>query len=596
MSSVFDEFKFDPQALRKRYDEERDKRLKLRPEGEAQFLKMKGVFEHYLEDPYTPRKDRPARKQDVEVVIVGGGFGGLLAAARLREQGIDDVLILERGGDFGGTWYWNRYPGAACDVESYVYLPLLEETGTIPSAKYVQAPEIVEHVANIARRYELYPRLLEHTVVQEGRWDEAAMRWVISTDRGDELRARFFILASGHYREPRLPGIPGIETFKPHSFHTSRWDYDYTGGDSYGGLTKLQDKAVGIIGTGATAIQCVPHLGQWAKRLYVFQRTPSSVEFRGNHPTDVEWYKSQPPGWQRERMVNFQQAYAGMAEVDLVNDGWTRVIHRNMRRCPPDLTPQQRGEYMRMTNYELMEEVRARVDELVEDPKTAEALKPWYDWLCKRPCFHDEYLQTFNRPNVTLVDTEGRGVERLTEDGVVAGGQEFKVDCLIYASGFEVAPYEAGTAIPLYGRGGRTLADKWKDGATTLHGVHVHGFPNFMSVGTRQSSWANNFPHTLEALGGHVAYIVRYARDHGLDAIEVTAEAEADWVALHEKKSARLMQQWRDCTPSYFNQEGNPEARIARDGSYGGSVMEFTGVLAAWRERDDLAGMKLTRR
>jgi cyclohexanone monooxygenase len=593
MPSVFEDFQFDPKALREKYNAERDKRLKLRPEGEAQFVKMKGVFEHYLEDPYTPVEDRPSRSQEVEVVVVGGGFGGLLAAARLREQGVDDFLLLERGGDFGGTWYWNRYPGAACDVESYIYLPLLEETGTIPSAKYVQGPEISDHIRNIAKRYDLYPRALMHTVVKEAAWDDTTSRWIIKTDRGDELRARFMVLASGHYREPRLPGIPGMAQFKAHSFHTSRWDYDYTGGDAYGNLHKLKDKVVGIIGTGATAVQCVPHLGAWSKQLYVFQRTPSSVDFRGNHPTDVAWFKSQKPGWQYERMRNFQDAYSGQAQVDLIDDGWTRVMHRNAKRAPADMTPEQFGEYFQLTDMELMEGVRRRVEELVTDPSTAESLKPWYDWLCKRPCFHDEFLQTFNRPTVTLVDTEGRGIERLTENGIVANGQEYKVDCLIYASGFEVAPYEKGTAIPIYGRDGQSLAEKWRDGATTMHGIHVHGFPNFMNLGTRQSSWANNFPHALEVLATHIAHIIGHAGTHAITEVEVTAPAEADWVRFHEEKSTSLHKLWRDCTPSYFNQEGNPEPRIIRDGTFGGSVMEFADILSAWRSDGELKGLEL---
>jgi len=595
MSSAFDQFKFDPVALRRKYDAERDKRLQLRPEGQAQYQRMEGAFEHYIEDSYMPVEAREPRKQEVEVLIAGGGFAGLLAAGHLREQGIDDILILERGGDFGGTWYWNRYPGAACDVESYIYLPFLEETGAIPSAKYVTSPEILEHVRRLARRYDLYPRALHHTVATEAQWDERASRWVVTTDRGDEIRAKFFVLASGHYRVPKLPTFPGMETFKPHSFHTSRWDYDYTGGDCDGNLHKLKDKVVGIIGTGATAIQCVPHLGAWAKHLYVFQRTPSSVDFRGNRPTDVEWFRSQKPGWQRERMDNFMLAQKGEAEVDLVDDGWTRSIHQHMQRAAKEtMTPEERGLYAQMANYALMEGVRERVDKLVADPRTREALKPWYDWMCKRPCFHDEYLQTFNRPNVTLVDTEGRGVERLTEDGVVAGGQEFKVDCLIYASGFEVAAYEQGTAIPIRGRGGQTLAEKWKDGATTLHGLHIHGFPNFMQLTTRQSVQSANFTHQYEGIGRHVAYIIRQAKDQAADTVEVTAEAEAAWVKIHEEKSVPVQRTWESCTPSYFNQEGKPSVRLLRDGTYGGAVLEFLQVLKAWREAGRLEGLRLT--
>jgi cyclohexanone monooxygenase len=593
MSHQTEGFEFDPAALKKKYDEERDKRLALRPEGEAQFLKMKGALEHYIHDPYTKREEREPRNEDVDVAILGGGFAGMLAAARLIEQGIDNIRIFERGGDFGGTWYWNRYPGAACDVESYIYLPLLEEVGGMPSAKYIFAPEILAHAQKVAKKYDLYSRALLQTRIEEARFDEATSRWVIATDRGDKIRAKFFVQASGHYREPKLPGIPGIETFKKHSFHTSRWDYDYTGGGPHSPMTGLQDKVVGIIGTGATAIQCVPHLARWSKHLYVFQRTPSSVDVRANRPTDPEWFKSLQPGWHQARMLNFAEATQGHAKEDLIQDGWTKINKLMRDRSKPDMTMAEREELAQMVNYEIMEQVRARVDTIVKDRDTAESLKPWYNWLCKRPCYHDEYLEVFNQTNVTLVDTQGRGVERLSEDAIFANGKEFKVDCLIYATGFELSPFEQGSPIPLFGRDGLTLAEKWKDGATTLHGIHVHGFPNFMLSGTRQGSWANNFPHSQEEVARHIAHIIRQAKDRNIDTVEVTAEAEAAWVQIHEKKAERLLPIWRDCTPSYFNNEGHPIRTIARDGAYGGSIMEFMDVLHKWRETGDMAGLTL---
>ena len=589
-----DGISFDPEALRKKYQEERDKRLHLRPQGNAQYVKIEGRFAHYLEDPYVERRERAPIRKDVEVAILGGGFGGLLAAARLREDGIDDILVFEKGGDFGGTWYWNRYPGAACDVESYVYLPLLEEIGYMPVEKYSRAPEIFQHARNIGTHYDLYPRALFHTEINEARFDENAARWIISTDRGDTIRARFFVMASGPLQEPKLPGVPGIETFKGHSFHTSRWDYDYTGGDTLGDLSKLQDKVVGIIGTGATAIQCVPHLGSSSQHLYVFQRTPSSVDERNNRPTDPEWVKSLTPGWQRRRIINFTGVLSGIPmSEDLVNDSWTKVIHMMMQRATPDMTPEELGELAQLADYAVMEQVRARVDAVVKDRATAEALKPWYNRLCKRPCFHDEYLKTFNRPNVTLVDTQGQGVERISEDAVFANGKEYKLDCLVYATGFELAAYTNRAVMPVLGQRGLPLTEKWKHGATTLHGFHVHGFPNFLILSTTQSAWGPNFPHMMDEQARHIAWLIRQAKDRGVETLQVTAEAEAAWVKFHEDNAEPMLRIWRDCTPSYFNNEGAPSPAIARDGGFGRGVLAMVDMLEAWRARGDLEGLQL---
>ena len=588
-----DGFDFDPVALKKKYDEERDKRLAMRPEGLAQFRKMTGELEHYAEDPYTPVEEREPKHVQVDVAVIGGGFAGMQAAARLTQEGVDDFLILERGGDFGGTWYWNRYPGAMCDCESYIYLPLLEEVGTVPSMKYAYQPEILAHSQALGRTFDLYRRALMHTRVTDARFDDATSRWIVSTDRGDEIRARFVILASGHYREPKLPGIPGIEKFAGHSFHTSRWDYGYTGGAPDEPMVKLRDKVVGIIGTGATGIQCVPPLARDAKHLYVFQRTPSSVDVRANAPTDVEWFKSLKPGWQWDRMENFSDFQRGLAAEDQVHDGWTQLIKMVRRRVTSDMSAEDLAYLVQMVNYELMENIRKRAETVVHDPATAESLKPWYDWLCKRPCFHDEYLEVFNRDNVTLVDTEGRGMERVTEDSVFANGEEFELDLLIFATGFELSPFEEGTPIPVTGRDGLTLAEKWTGGATTLHGQHVHGFPNFLLSTSRQASWDNNFPFPQEVVATHLAKLIRTLLDSGVDTIEVTAEAEADWVRFHEEMSVELQKTWKECTPSYFNQEGKADERILRNGALGKSPTELREILAKWRE-DGMPGLTMT--
>ncbi|MET4272029.1 cation diffusion facilitator CzcD-associated flavoprotein CzcO [Bradyrhizobium sp. F1.2.2] len=331
----------DIAALRARYREERDRRL--RTEGKAQYVEVTGEFGRYLDDPWANSGfAREAVSEQTEVLIVGGGFGGLLCGARLREAGIDDFRVVEKAADFGGTWYWNRYPGAACDTESYIYLPLLEETGYMPVRKYARAPEIYEHSRRIGRHFGLYERALFQTVITRMEWQEQEAIWLVETDRGDCIRARFVILAGGPLSRPKLPDIPGIESFKGHSFHTSRWDYAYTGGTAEGGLTGLGDKRVGIIGTGATAVQCVPHLGRSAKELYVFQRTPSAIGVRDDRPTDQSWAQGLRPGWQRERMDNFTAVISGEPfEQNLVQDGWTGLLGEILlapRRQPQPVT------------------------------------------------------------------------------------------------------------------------------------------------------------------------------------------------------------------------------------------------------------------
>ncbi|MEJ0044376.1 MAG: NAD(P)/FAD-dependent oxidoreductase [Rhizomicrobium sp.] len=456
--SASDDLGFNPDALRQKYRAERDKRL--RTDGNEQYVEIKGDFARYLEDPYVAPVARAPLSDAVEVAVIGGGFGGLLAGARLREAGIDDVRIIEKGGDFGGTWYWNRYPGAACDIESYVYLPLLEELNYVPVEKYTRAPEILKHCRAIGERFDLYRGALFQTEVTELRWDDGLARWIVKTNKGDALKARFVVMANGPLHRPKLPGIPGVESYKGHSFHTSRWDYDYTGGDANGNLTGLKDKVVGIIGTGATAVQCVPHLGASAKQLFVFQRTPSSIDVRNNRPTDPDWAASLAPGWQQARMDNFNALVSGVPQTeDLVNDGWTDIIGNMlalMRKQNEVGAATDLATTMQLADFKKMEQIRARAEQTVRDKATAEALKPYYNQFCKRPCFHDDYLETFNRANVTLVDTDGKGVERITENGVVANGREYALDCLIYGTGFEVGTaYTRRSGYELYGRGGR---------------------------------------------------------------------------------------------------------------------------------------------
>ncbi|MDB5417508.1 MAG: putative monooxygenase [Phenylobacterium sp.] len=595
-----DDLGFDPDALREKYRAERDKRL--RADANAQYVEVAGQFAHYLDDPYIePGFTRAPLTDEVEVAVIGGGFGGLLVGARLREAGVADIRIIEKGGDFGGTWYWNRYPGAACDIESYIYLPLLEEVGYMPVEKYSRAPEILRHARAIAQKFDLYSNACFQTEVKAMRWDEPLGRWIIETNRGDAMKAKFVVMANGPLHRPKLPGIPGIESFRGHSFHTSRWDYGYTGGTSDGGLTGLKDKVVGVIGTGATAVQCVPHLGEGAGQLYVFQRTPSSIDVRANRPTDPEWAQSLPSGWQQQRMDNFNILVSGgFAEEDLVADGWTDIIGNILllarKKIAAGETVDDPAALMQLADFKKMEQVRARVDAVVRDKSTAEALKPYYNQFCKRPCFHDEYLAAFNRPNVKLVDTQGRGVEAITERGVVAGGQEYALDCLIYATGFEVGTtYTRRAGYEVHGRDGLTLTDKWREGTSTLHGLHSRGFPNCFIISNSQSGFSANFPHMINEQAKHIGYILGRCHAEGVAAVEASQDAEEAWVATIEKLALMRQSFLEECTPGYYNNEGNVRAMSNRNASYGAGPVAFVKVLEDWRAEGQMAGLELTR-
>ncbi|MEO3874108.1 NAD(P)/FAD-dependent oxidoreductase [Nonomuraea sp. B12E4] len=600
--TIADRPAIDIEALRQKYREERDKRL--RPDGNDQYQRLTGRFAYYLDDPYTPMTEREPRTDHVTVAVVGGGFAGLVTGARLKEAGVEDVRVIEKGGDFGGTWYWNRYPGAQCDTASFVYMPLLEETGHMPTEKYAHAPEILEHCRRIGKQFGLYDNALFHTEVRSLEWDESRSRWHIRTNRGDHFTAQFVAMGIGPLHVPKLPGIPGIESFGGHSFHTSRWDYAYTGGDPSGApMDRLAGKRVAIIGTGATAVQCVPHLAPACAELYVFQRTPSSVDVRDNRPTDPGWFaRIATPGWQQRWLENFTANQSGgQADEDLVMDGWTDIARRVRARIgalpPEERTLANMQAAYEESDHEKMEEIRARVDTIVSDPETARNLKAWYRQLCKRPCFHDEYLQSFNVPGTHLVDTDGRGVERITERGVVVAGREYEVDCVIYASGFEVGTdYTRRANYDLTGRGGVRLSERWAEGMRTLHGIHVHGFPNaFFVQPTQGANLISNIPHNLTEAGRTIAMMVRHALDHGYDEIEVTKEAEDAWIELLLSGAGMLLGS-PDCTPGYYNNEGQELGlRWRLNAGYPQGAMAYFAYLDGWRASNEFEGLEFRR-
>jgi cyclohexanone monooxygenase len=589
----------DIEALREKYRAERDKRL---GGSRRELPELVGALAHYAQDPHTAAQPREAVHDTVDVVVVGAGLGGLSIGASLRDVGVERIRMIDAAGDVGGVWYWNRYPGARCDVDSLIYLPLLEEVGgPLPREKYARAADILAHAQRIAKHYRLADDALFHTSVDGMEWDEQTSEWITRTDRGDEMRSQFVVLANGPLTRIKLPAVPGIETFEGHSFHTSRWDYDYTGGgpDSED-LPGLRNKVVGVVGTGATGLQCVPPLGRSAQQLYVFQRTPPTVSVRDNQPFDEEWLAHLEPGWQMRRIENFTRVlYAGNeATEDLVDDGWTHVWRRlfvNERFA--QMSPEELERAKEIADAQKMEEVRARIDATVHDRATAEALKPYYAYICKRPGFHDEYLETFNLPNVSLVDTQGRGLEAIDASGVWVDGQHYDVDCLVFATGFEAN--EAGSSFirrlgfDVLGRSQVSLDAKWSSGLSTLHGLMTAKFPNLFVLPSPSAQNAEpvNYMHGTLVNARHMAYIVDEVRSRGARTFEVEEAAEDAWVDTILERAVDDAEFLEACTPGRRNGEGRLDARPRANRNFGGGPLEFFGILQRWRDAGDLAGL-----
>lgn len=591
----------DIPGLIEKYNAFRDKRM--RKEGQRQYVRPSGgAVESYSVDPHTPVAPRDPISEELDVVVLGAGWGGILASYHLIQQGVTNIRNVDTAGDFGGVWYWNRYPGIQCDNDAYCYLPLLEETGFMPSKKFSDGQEIFEYARRIAGQFGFADQALFHTQITELRWNEDEHRWHVKTNRGDDLRPRFVVMACGVLNMPKLPGIEGIDTFDGKLFHTARWDYDYTGG-SYGNpdLSKLADKRVAIVGTGATAIQAVPHLAKYAKHLYVVQRTPSSIDERPNPPTDQAWFDSLQPGWQDERRANFQRAaqeFLQPGEPDLICDIWTE-INRNLNaeleaEGWPELSLEEMFQRKGMVNFKVMERLRQRVEELVDDPDTAEALKPYYHFLCKRPLSSDEFYPVFNRPNVELIDvSETKGLQRLTKTGFVANGGEYEADCVIFASGFEVtSELERRWGIDVIeGRGGVSLYDHWRDGPVTLHGTMTHRFPNQFYIGYIQGALNASVTEQFGQQGRHSAYIIAEALKRDITAVEPTRAAQDDYVQRFNDIAVDLSEFQASCPPSYFTNEGVVNDKWSLFRGWGHGWLAFQHMVQAWRDAGDLQGM-----
>ncbi len=594
----------DIAATHAKYLQERARRM--RKEGGEQYVSTgKVAVEDYTHDPFTPVSPREPMTGEIEVAILGAGWTGVLAAYHLSQAGITGFRLFDHAGGFGGTWYWNRYPGLQCDNDAYCYLPLLEETGFMPSKQFSDGYEIHDYFQLIADKFGFRDKGVFHTVITSLKWDEAIQRWHVGTNRGDDIKARFVIMAGGTLSTPKLPGIKGIDRFKGKMFHTSRWDHDYTGGTWRNPvLDKLKGKRVAIIGTGATACQAVPYLAQYAKELYVIQRTPSSIDVRVNPPTDPEWVKSLKPGWQRERQYNFLHAANEILqrdEPDLVCDIWTE-INRNLNvereaQGWPELSMEEFMARRDSMDYRVMERLRRRVDSIVKDPKTAEALKPYYRFMCKRPLSNNEFYECFNQPNVHLIDVaETQGLREMSEKGFVHDGVEYEIDCMIFASGFEVtSDLKRRWGIgEVTGRNGVSIYDHWADGPRTFHGTMAHGFPNMFYTGYVQGGLNGNTTTQFGSQAYHAAQVIGQVQAKGKTAVEPSKEAEDAYIKRFHELELDLSIILNECTPSYFTNEGDKEAKWFLFRGWGLGWDNFQQMVGEWRDKGDLEGMVLT--
>ncbi|KAL9619840.1 MAG: hypothetical protein Q9160_005580 [Pyrenula sp. 1 TL-2023] len=646
----------DALQAQERYQQERLKRL--RPETLDQFVDpfAEENWRHFTDDPWlsveAPVKDARQQVKDnfTKVLILGAGYGGLIFAVRFIDAGIksDDIRLVDTAGGFGGTWYWNRYPGLMCDVESYTYMPLLEETGHVPKHRYAYGPELREHANRIADKWNLTDKALFQTQVNSLFWNEERKAWRVGLvqSKADsepytfEIYSQFVVTASGLLNWPHLPRLPGLSKFNGHMFHTARWDYKYTEGSPEDpSLTNLQDKVVAIIGTGATAVQCIPHLARWAKHLYVFQRTPSSIDIRDQRETDIEWFKDEVTkrkSWQRARIANLHGQMTiskDKPKVNLIDDQWSKIetFSALIGSTAAPLRPEEVLKYLQelhAVDLVRMNGIRDHIKRQVKDPKTAEALLPWYPSWCKRPCFHDDYLPTFNRPNVTLVDTNGQGVSRLTTDSIILNDKAYPVDLIILSTGFRSpgvgTPAERSNA-SFIGRDGRTISETWAtDGILTLHGAMSYNFPNLFFPGPMQAGASPNQMFILDSMAQHAAYIVSEAERRVATAIVPTAVSGADDANNAASKSYALSPtlssatSWsnevvaraaglagvRGCTPSYFNLEGaldraaenddtQAQMKAAKSAIWGQGVEDFVRALEEWRGEGGMRGIEI---
>ncbi|MCC8941869.1 alpha/beta hydrolase fold domain-containing protein, partial [Bradyrhizobium sp. Arg68] len=513
--------------------------------------------------------------QQIDAVVVGAGFAGLYLLHRLRKAGLS-VVALEEGGDVGGTWYWNRYPGARCDIQtidySYTFDPELDKAWTW-SEKYATQPEILRYLGFVADRYDLRRDIRFGTKVTQATWDDASERWQLATNNGP-IACRYYIMATGCLSSPKPPEIDGVKDFKGEIYFTGRWPHQ--GVD-------LKGKRVAVIGTGSSGIQSIPLIAEQAAQLTVFQRTPNFALPAGNGPspedrktyfeTDRAAYRDQARwsmtgvpypqqttvSWQlsdAERRERFEKAWAAGDLVHILTQLWAdQGVDVDGNRLVADL-------------------IREKVRAVVKDPETAEALTPYdHPFGAKRPCLDTNYYATYNRPNVTLVNLRQEPIKQITASGISTNGRSFDVDVIVFATGFDAMTGAIMAVHPISGRGGKSLSDVWAHGPQTYLGVTVAGFPNlFMITGPGSPSVLSNMAVSIEQHVDWVVERIAALRDAGFTTMEATETAQAGWQRHVADCSMLTLHRLANTWYTGANVPGKPQV-----------VMPYTGGVGPYR-------------
>ncbi|HSV83157.1 MAG TPA: NAD(P)/FAD-dependent oxidoreductase [Ramlibacter sp.] len=535
----------------------------------------------------TAASRHPNRVNRFDAIIIGAGFGGMCLLHKLREAGLR-VLAFDTASDVGGTWYWNRFPGATTDVESveysYSFSDEIQQEWSW-SSRYASQPELLRYARYVAEKLNLYKDIQFETRVRSAIYDEIGNEWLIETHRNERFAARFCVMATGILSVPKKPAIEGIDLFEGEQLHTARWPLE---------PVSFKGKRVGIIGTGSTGIQCIPHIAREAEHLYVFQRTPNfSIPLR-NGPLPPEYEKSVKANYDKWRRMERRS-----------NTGWIAVDfepRESDRRSALEVTEEERkAEYEfrwrsgglcfynsfkdlftdKDANESVAEFVRSKIRETVRNPAVAELLVPKeYFFGAKRLCADTNYFETYNRANVTLVDVNRSPITGFTPTAVHTGEASYEIDSMVFATGFD-AVTGAMKSIDIVGAGGCSLRERWKNGPKTYLGLMSAGFPNMFMIGGPGSAFANYFVN-IEANAEWITECIRMMRAHGHTRIQTAPEWEAAWHQTMNNASNRTLFPSSSSETWFLHREAPGKPRSAL--MYLGGVKHFVSKLAAVAE------------